>query len=69
MSHVSVVPRARCEENTAATMAEKLTFEQRKTVLKWYWKYENIKKVQQSLSFRILPILLYILSSLGIAKY
>jgi hypothetical protein len=24
-----------------------LSFEQRKAVLKWYWKYENIKEVQR----------------------
>jgi hypothetical protein len=46
MSHVSVVPRARYEQKTAATMAERLSIEQRKDVLKWYWKYENIKEVQ-----------------------
>jgi hypothetical protein len=27
-------------------MAERLSIEQRKDVLKWYWKYENIKEVQ-----------------------
>jgi hypothetical protein len=37
-SHVS------CE--CRATMAERLSFEQRKAVLKWYWKYENSKGVQ-----------------------
>jgi hypothetical protein len=47
MSHVSVVPRARCEQKTAATMAERLSFEQHKAVLKWYWKYENFKEVQR----------------------
>lgn len=47
MSHVSVELRARCEQKTAATMAERLFFEQRKAVLKWYWKYENIKEVQR----------------------
>jgi hypothetical protein len=34
MSHVSVVPRARCEQKTAATMAERLSFGQRKAALK-----------------------------------
>jgi hypothetical protein len=47
MSHMSVVARARCEQKTAATMAERLSFEQRKAVLKWYWKYENIQEVQR----------------------
>jgi hypothetical protein len=28
-------------------MAERLFFEQRKAVLRWYWKYENMKEVQQ----------------------
>ena len=28
-------------------MAVRLTFEQRKAVLKWYWKYENIQEVQR----------------------
>jgi hypothetical protein len=28
-------------------MAERLSFEQRKAVLKWYWKYENSKEVQR----------------------
>jgi hypothetical protein len=35
------------QQCAAATMAERLFFEQRKTVLKWYWKYENIKEVQR----------------------
>ncbi|KAG7197418.1 hypothetical protein KM043_013278 [Ampulex compressa] len=28
-------------------MAVRLTFEQRKAVLKWYWKFENIQEVQR----------------------
>jgi hypothetical protein len=28
-------------------MAEMLSFEQRKAVLKWYWMYENITEVQR----------------------
>jgi hypothetical protein len=28
-------------------MAERLYFEQRKAVLKWYWKYENSEEVQR----------------------
>jgi hypothetical protein len=28
-------------------MAERLSFEQRKAVLKWYWKCENSKEIQQ----------------------
>jgi hypothetical protein len=28
-------------------MAERLSFELRKAVLKWYWKYENSKEVQR----------------------
>ncbi|PNF24528.1 hypothetical protein B7P43_G06320 [Cryptotermes secundus] len=47
MNHVTVVPHARCKQKTTATMAERLFFEQRKAVLKWYWKYENIKEVQR----------------------
>lgn len=47
MSHVSVVPRERCEQKTAATMTKRLFFEQCKAVLKWYWKYKNIKEVRQ----------------------
>jgi hypothetical protein len=35
------------EQKTAATVAERLSFEQRKAVWKWYWKYENIKEVQR----------------------
>jgi hypothetical protein len=31
----------------AATIAERLSSEQRKAVLKWYWKYENSKEVQR----------------------
>ncbi|PNF28573.1 hypothetical protein B7P43_G09389 [Cryptotermes secundus] len=46
MSHVSVMSHAHCEQKTA-TIAEKLFFEQRKAILKWYWKYENIKEVRQ----------------------
>jgi hypothetical protein len=38
MCHVNVVPRGRCEQWTAATMAERS---------KWYWKYENSKEVQR----------------------
>lgn len=46
MSPVSVVSCARYEQKTDATMAERLSFEQRTAVLKWYWKYENIIEVQ-----------------------
>jgi hypothetical protein len=28
-------------------MAERLSYKQRKAVLKWYWKYENSKEVQR----------------------
>ncbi|PNF30207.1 hypothetical protein B7P43_G08419 [Cryptotermes secundus] len=41
------MPSAPCEQKTAARMEERLFFEQRKAVLKWYWKYENIKEVRQ----------------------
>ncbi|PNF15959.1 hypothetical protein B7P43_G07473 [Cryptotermes secundus] len=42
MSHMNVMLRARCEQKTAATMTKRF-FEQCKAVLKWYWKYKNIK--------------------------
>lgn len=47
MSHVSVVPREHCERNTVATMSDKLSFKQRKAVMKYHWKYENVKEVQR----------------------
>jgi hypothetical protein len=34
MSQVNVAPHARCQQKTAATMAERLSFEKRKAVLK-----------------------------------
>jgi hypothetical protein len=48
--HESFGPRAHCEQKTAATMAERLSFEQRKAVLNWYWRYNHNGRMSLELS-------------------
>jgi hypothetical protein len=55
-SHGHVSARARCEQKTAATMAERLSSEQRKAVLKWYYKYKTIKEVLSHQHVEQLPV-------------
>jgi hypothetical protein len=57
MSHEHIVARERCEQKTAASKIGTLSVLQRNSVLKSYWKYENLKEVQRQMQdgFRIQP--------------